>query len=77
MREDNNAKKGKDKDDTDRSLFTRFVEGIIVFAICAFLLKLAICYLMEVKIPLIIISVCLAIIYIAWQAHSWRHRNDY
>ena len=67
----------QDKDETDRSLFSRFVEGVIVFAICAFLVKLAISYLLEVKIPLIVISVIIAIVYIIWRGHTWRKRNDY
>ena len=36
------SSKEKDKSDTDRGLFGKLVEGVIVFCICVFDLKIAI-----------------------------------
>ena len=69
-----------DQDDdpyTDRGLFARLVEDVIIFAICCFLLKLGISYLVSVKIPLIIISVILAIIVIIYRVYKRKDHDDY
>ena len=62
---------------TDRGLFARLVEDVIIFAICCFLLKLGISYLVSVKIPLIIISVILAIIVIIYRVYKRKDHDDY
>ena len=68
----------REKDpDTDRSLFSRIVEGVIVFAVCCFLVKLGVSYILAVRIPLIVISVTLGIIYITYRAYKRRDRDDY
>lgn len=68
----------REKDpDTDRSLFSRIVEGVIVFAVCCFLVKLGVSYILAVRIPLIVISVTLSIIYITYRAYKRRDRDDY
>lgn len=69
-----------DRDDdpyTDRGLFGRIVEDVIIFAICCFLVKLGVSYLVSVKIPLIIISVILAIIVIIYRVYKRRDHDDY
>lgn len=62
---------------TDRSLFGRLVEDVIIFAICCFLVKLGVSYLVSVKIPLIIIAVILAIIVIIYRVYRRRDHDDY
>ena len=62
---------------TDRGLFGRIVEDVIVFAICCFLVKLGVSYLVSVKIPLIVISVILAIIVIIYRVYRRRDHDDY
>lgn len=69
-----------DRDDdpyTDRGLFGRIVEDVIIFAICCFLVKLGVSYLVSVKIPLIIIAVILAIIVIIYRVYRRRDHDDY
>ena len=65
----------------EHSLFARIVEdiisSIIVFALCCFLIKLGISYLVAVRVPLIIISVILATIFIIYRVCKWRDHDDY
>ena len=61
MAQKSSDKRGE-KDDTDRSLFARFVEGVVVFCICVAALKFAIEALVSIRIPLIVIAVIVAII---------------
>ncbi len=68
----------KDKSDTDRSLFGRLVEGVIVFCICVFAIKIAIETLICIRVPLIVIGVTAAIIVIIYRTWKWRRdRDDY
>ena len=62
---------------TDRGLLGRLVEDIILFAICCFLVKLGVSYLVSVKIPLIIIAVILVIIVIIYRVYRRRDHDDY
>lgn len=57
----------KDKSDTDCSLFGRLVEGVIVFCICVFAIKIAIETLICIRVPLIVIGVTAAIIVIIYR----------
>lgn len=66
-----------DDPDTDRGLFGRIVEDVIVFAICCFLIKLGVSYLVSVKIPLIIISAILATAVIIYRICKRRDHDDY
>jgi len=69
-----------DRDDdpyTDRGLFGRIVEDVIIFAICCFLVKLGVSYLVSVKVPLIIISVILATIVIIYRVYKRKDHDDY
>lgn len=62
---------------TDRGLFGRIVEDVIIFAICCFLLKTGVSYLVSVKVPLIIIAVIFAIGIIIYRVCRRRDRDDY
>ncbi len=68
-----------DEDDPDtRSLFTRLTEGVITFAICCFLLRLGVCWLLSVKIPLLVIAVTVGVAIISYRVYRWRkHHDDY
>ena len=72
-------KQEKDSDgNTDRSLFSRIVEGVIVFVICCFLIHLGVEYILAVKVPLLIIAAIVAMIVIIWRVYKWRkHHDDY
>ena len=72
-----NEDKKKDKDDTDRSLFSRFVEGTIIFLVCCYAIRLGMSYLLQVKVPLLFIALAVGIITILWRVIKWRHRDDY
>lgn len=64
--------------DTDRSLFSRIVEVVIVFVICCFLVRLGVEYILAVKVPLIIIAVIVGLAVVGWRAYKWRkHHDDY
>lgn len=68
----------KDKSDTDRSLLGRLVEGVIVFCICVFAIKIAIETLICIRVPLIVIGVTVATIVIIYRTWKWRRdRDDY
>lgn len=68
-----------DEDDPDtRSLFTRFMEGVVAFAICCFLIRQGICWLISVEIPLFIIAVLVGVAIISYRVYRWRkHHDDY
>ena len=75
MAQKSSDKRGE-KDDTDRSLFARFVEGVVVFCICVAALKFAIEALISIRVPLIVIAVIAAIIVIIYRAYRWRRGHD-
>ena len=68
----------KDKSDTDRSLFGKLVDGVIVFCICVFAIKVAIETLICIRVHLIVIGVTAVIIVIIYRNWKWRRdRDDY
>ena len=72
------SSKEKDKSDTERGLFGKLVEGVIVFCICVFILKIAIETLICIRVPLIVIGVTAVIIIIIYRTYKWRRdRDDY
>ncbi len=75
MEQRRNGKKDNDAD-TDRGLFARIVEGIIVFCICVIALRYAIEILISIQVPLIIIAVIAAAITIAWRIYKYKRRHD-
>lgn len=67
----------KDGDpDTDRGLFAKLAEDAILFVICCFLVRLGVCWLVSVRIPLIIIAATVGISIIACRIHEWRKNHD-
>ena len=77
-RKNSGQRDGKDEEaNTERSLFTRLVESVIVFVICCFLVKQGVSYLISVRIPLIIISVILVTIVIIYRVCKRRSHDDY
>ena len=68
----------KDADgNTDRSLFSRIVEAVIIFVVCCFLIKIGVGYLLSVKVPLIIVGAIGIGSIIVWRISKWRRRGDY
>ena len=79
-RDQKSAVRGNAKDqdtDTDRSLFTRIAEGAIVFAICCFLVRLGVEYVLAVKVPLMIIALIVGIIVVAFRVTKRGRHDDY
>lgn len=63
---------------TDRGLLSRIVEGVIIFAILAFALKLGVDAIVSVKIPLLIIAVIMCAVVIGYRIYrSKRDHDDY
>lgn len=67
--------KDKDKDDR-RSLFQWLLESIVMFAVGCFLIRLGVCWLVSVKLPLIVIAVSLMIGVVMVRLFIWRNRHD-
>lgn len=64
--------------DTERSLLTRLFEDVVVFLVGAYLLRLGVYYILDIKIPLIIIAVIVGIVIIGYRSYRWRkHHDDY
>ena len=57
-----------------KSLLTRLVEGAFLFALAAWLLRLGICYLGEIWVPLVILAV-LGIASVIG-IRLWKHYRD-
>lgn len=72
-------KRKDDKDNhTERGLLSRIVEGVIIFAILAFALKLGVDAIVSVKIPLLIIAVILCAAVIGYRVYKHkRYHDDY
>ena len=68
-------KKKDSEEDTDRGLLTRVIEGIIVFAVLGFALKLGVEALVSVKIPLLIIAIILCAAVIGYRIY--KHKRDH
>lgn len=66
-----------DDADTEHGLFTKIAEDVVVFAICCYLIKLGVSYLVSVKVPLIIISVIIVILAIIYRVYRKREHDDY
>ena len=61
--------------DTD-SLLGRIFVNVILFAVCCYLIRLGVCYLVSVRVPLIIIAVIVGIIAITLRVYKWRNDHD-
>ena len=64
-----------DEPETERSIFARFFEWVVVFGIACFILKMGVSYLVSIKVPLIIISAVLVVGFIIYRI--CRHRRHY
>ena len=65
-----------DKDEpTERGLLSRIAEGVIVFAILGFVIKLGVESILSVKIPLMIIAVICGAVGIGYRVY--KHKRDH
>lgn len=78
MTRKNNGQRGeKDEEaDTNRGLFAGIVEGVVTFAICCFLIELGVNCILAVRIPLLIMSAIIVIIFIIYRIWRWKGRHD-
>lgn len=68
----------KDADPDTERLFGRIVEDVILFAVCCYLVKLGVSFLVSVRIPLLILAVIGIIAVITYRVLRWRkHHDDY
>lgn len=66
----------KDVEPETDSLFGRIFGNVILFAVCCYLIKLGVCYLVSVRVPLLIIAVIIGIIVTIFRAYKWRNDHD-
>ena len=66
----------KDTDPDTERLFGRIVEDVILFAVCCYLVKLGVSFLVSVRIPLLILAVLGIIAVITYRVLRWRNRHD-
>ncbi len=66
----------KDADPDTESIIGRIVRDVILFVVCCYLINLGVCYLVSVRVPLIIIAVIVAITIIAFRVFKWRKDHD-
>lgn len=66
----------KDADPDTERLFGRIVEDVILFAVCCYLVKLGVSFLVSVRIPLLILAVIGIIAVIIYRVLRWRNRHD-
>lgn len=78
-----NKQKSKrdDKDtegNTERNLFGKAVETVIVFFLCCVLIRRGVSYIVAVRVPLIIIALAVGAIFVACRIWKWRNEHgDY
>ena len=66
----------KDADPDTDSLLGHIFENVILFAVCCYLVKLSICWLVSVRVPLLIIAAIVGIIAITLRVYKWRNDHD-
>ena len=62
--------------DTGLGIFERLVRDVILFAVCCYLIRLGVCYLVSVRIPLIIIAAIIGSIVIIYRYRKWKNYHD-
>lgn len=62
--------------DTEKNLFERFIESAILFAVCGYLIKLGVCYIVSVRVPLMIIAAIAAAAVLIYRYAKWRNDHD-
>ena len=65
-----------DADPDTESIIGHIVKGVILFVVCCYLVNLGVCYLVSVRVPLIIIAVIVGTIVIIWRIVRWRKDHD-
>ena len=78
MTRKDSARRGEKDEDapTERSLLARIMEDVIVFAICCFLVKWGVGCILAVRVPLIIMAVCLLVGLICFRVIRWKDQHD-
>ena len=73
---DSSAKRTKEDDTMPYGFFSRLFEYVIVFAISCYLIRLGICWLLSVRVPILVIVVSTGIVVLAYRTYRWRKRHD-
>ena len=58
-----------------KKLITRMIEFAVIFALSAYLLRLGVCYLSEIRWALVIIAVIAAAAIIGWRV--WKSKKEW
>ena len=66
----------KDKEPDTESWLGRIFGNVILFAVCCYLIKLGVCWLVSVRVPLFIIAVIIGAGVIIYRARKWRDYHD-
>ena len=66
----------KDNETDTESWLGRIFGNVILFVVCCYLVKLGVCYLVSVRVPLLIIAVIIGIIVISFRVYKWRNDHD-
>ena len=66
----------KDADPDTESIIGHIVKGVILFVVCCYLVNLGVCYLVSVRVPLIIIAVIVGTIVVIFRIYKWRKDHD-
>ena len=66
----------KEKEPDTESLLGRLFGSVILFVVCCYLVKLGVCWLVSVRVPLLIIAVIVGIIATALRVYKWRNDHD-
>lgn len=69
-----NTKKEKEPD--TESWLGHIFGNVILFAVCCYLIRLGVCWLVSVRVPLLIIAVILGIIVTIFRVYKWRNDHD-
>ena len=65
-----------DADPDTESIIGHIVRAVILFAVCCYLVNLGVCYLVSVRVPLIIIAVIVGAIIVIFRVYKWRKDHD-
>ena len=66
----------KDKETDTESWLGRLFGNVILFVVCCYLIKLGVCWLVSVRVPLLIIAVIAGVCVIIYRARKWRDYYD-
>ena len=57
--------------------FTKLIEDVVAFVICCYLVRLGVCWLLSVRVPLLVITVSAGIAVLAYRVYRWRRYHDH